>query len=70
MANKEIKLEKYNMLKKLKIKIIIKRKEKNGRRKKKGGKRKISQNCRSPMNRQRFITIGSVTAYTHIHIHP
>ena len=36
MANKEIKVEKYNRLKKLKIKIIIKRKEKNGRRKKKG----------------------------------
>ena len=33
MANKEIKVEKYNRLKKLKIKIIIKRKEKNGRRK-------------------------------------
>ena len=39
MANKEIKVEKYNRLKKLKIKIIIKRKEKNGRRKKKGRKK-------------------------------
>ena len=40
MANKEIKVEKYNRLKKLKIKIIKKRKEKRRRRrKKKGGKK-------------------------------
>ena len=38
---------------------------------KKEKKRKSLQNCKSPMQRQRFITtIESVTEYTHIHIHP
>ena len=32
-------------------------------------KRKTPQNCKSPMQRQRFITIKSVTEFTHIHIH-
>ena len=49
-------------LKKLKIKIIKKRKEKKW--KKKG---KTPQNCKSPTQRQRSITIDSVTEYTHIH---
>ena len=30
---------------------------------KKGKKRKTPQNCKSPMQRQRFITIESVTEY-------
>ena len=34
-------------------------------------KKKTPQNCRSPMQRQRFITtIKNVTEYTHIRIHP
>ena len=34
-------------------------------------KRKTPQNCKSPTQRQRFITtIKSVTEYTHTHIHP
>ena len=37
---------------------------------KKGKNRKFSQNCKSSVQRQRFITIKSVTEYTHIHIHP
>ena len=38
---------------------------------KKGKKRKIPQNCKSPMQRQRLrATIKSVTEYTHIYIHP
>ena len=50
-------------LKKLKIKIIKKRKEKKW--KKKG---KTPQNCKNPMQRQKFITtIKNVTEYTHIH---
>ena len=61
--------EKMNRFKK--IKIIKKGKEKNERRKKKQGKGKTPQNCKSPMQRPRFITtIESVTEYTHIHIHP
>ena len=33
--------------------------------------RKTPQNCKSPTQRQMFITtIESVTEYTHIHIHP
>ena len=61
--------KKYNQFKKLKIKIIKKRKEKKMKEeRKKGGKRKTPQNCKSPMQRQRFITtIESVTKYTHIH---
>ena len=39
-------------------------------RKKKRIKRKTPQNCKSPMQKQRFITIESVTEYTHIHIYP
>ena len=34
-------------------------------------KRETPQNCKSPMQRQRFITtLKSVTEYTHIHTHP
>ena len=34
-------------------------------------KRKTPQNCKSPMQRQRFITtVKSVTEYTHKQIHP
>ena len=56
----------------LNIEIIKKEKRKDGERKKKGGKKwKTPQNCKSPMQRQRFITtIKSITEYTHIHIHP
>ena len=51
--------KKYNRFEKLKIKIIKKRKEKKGRRKE---KRKTPQNCKSPTQRQRFITaIKNVT---------
>ena len=54
------------MFKKLKIRIIKKRKEKNIRR-----KRKTLQNCKSPTQREKFIkTVKSVTEYTHVHIHP
>ena len=61
--------KKYNRFKKLIIKII-KREEKKGRRKekkkKKKKKRKTPQNCKSPVQRQRFITtIKYVTEYTH-----
>ena len=42
------------------------RKEKNGINK----KGKTPQNCKSPTQRQRFITIKIVAVYTHIHIHP
>ena len=42
------------------------KKEKNKKK-----KRKTLQACKSPMQRQRFITtIKSVTEYTHIHIYP
>ena len=63
--------KKYNRFKNFKIKIIQNEKrKKNGRRKKKGKKRKTPQNCKSPTQRQRFITtIKSVTEYTHILIH-
>ena len=55
--------------KKLKIKIIKRKKREEER--KKGKKRKTPQNCKSPMQRQGFITtIENVTEYTHIHIHP
>ena len=56
-------------LKKLKIKIIKKRKEKKMKEeRKKGGKRKTPQNCKSPMQRQMFITpVENVTEYIHIH---
>ena len=54
-----------------------KRKEKKKKKKKKKkkekwwGKRKTPQNCKSPIQRWRFITtIESVTEYTPIHIHP
>ena len=64
--------KKYNRFKKFKIKIIKKRKEEKKReeeRKKK--KRKTPQNCKSPMQMQRFVTtIKSVTEYTHIPIYP
>ena len=61
MANKGINVEKYNRF--LKIKIIKKRKEKNGRNKKeKKGKlyRIAKAQCRG----------RGLTDYTHIHIHP
>ena len=45
-ASKEIKVEKYNRCKKLKIKIIIKRKEKIMEEERK--KKKTPQNCTSP----------------------
>ena len=52
-ANKGVNVEKYNSF--LKIKIIKKRGEKKK-------KRKTPQNCKSPMQRQRFITtIKNVT---------
>ena len=60
-------------LKKVMIKIIKKRKvKKNWMKKEKGEKkRKFPQNCKSPMQRQRFITtIKGVTEYTHKHIQP
>ena len=49
--------------------IIKKRKEKKmEEERKKGQKRKTPQNCKSLMQRQRFITtIESMTEYTHIH---
>ena len=61
--------KKYNRFKKLKIKIIKKRKEKKMKEeRKKGGKRKTPQNCKSPMQMQRFITtIENMTEYIHIH---
>ena len=61
--------KKYNRFKKAKI---IKKREKKGRIKKKRGKKgKTPQNCKSPMQRQGFITtVENVTEYTHIHIHP
>ena len=38
---------------------------------KKEKKKKTARNCKSPTQRQRFITtIKSVTEYTHIHIYP
>ena len=38
---------------------------------KKRKRRKTPQNCKNPIERQRFITkIKSVTEYTHIHIQP
>ena len=41
---------------------------KNMEKKKKGKKRKTPQNCKSPTQRQRFITtIKSMTEYIHIH---
>ena len=49
------------------------RKETKWKKKEKGKKkkRKTPENCKSPTQRQRFITtIKSVTDYTHIHIHP
>ena len=64
---------KYNRFKELKFKIIKKRKEKYKKIKQEEEirKRKTPQNCKSPMQRQRFITtIKNVTEYTHIRIHP
>ena len=58
----------YNRLKKLKVKIIKKRKEK--KQKKKGENKENSIELQKPNEIQRFITIKSVTEYTHIHIHP
>ena len=63
------------MQKKLKVKTIEKeeKKKKNRRRKKEGKKkkRKTLQNCKSPMQMQRFVTtIKSVTEYAPMHIHP
>ena len=55
-------------LRNLKLKLYFK----NGRRKKKGKKkkRKTPQNCKSPIQMQKFITtIKSVTEYTHRHMH-
>ena len=50
--------------------IIKKRKEKKmEEERKKGQKRKTPQNCKSLMQRQRFITIEDVIEYTHIHRH-
>ena len=55
-----------------KIKIIKKRKEKKMEEdRQKGKKRKAPQNCKSPMQRKRFITtVETMTEYTHMHIHP
>ena len=65
-AKKEINVEKYNRFKQ--IKIIEKRKRKMEEEKQKGKQRTTPQNCKSPMQRQRFITtIKSVTEYTHIY---
>ena len=52
--------KKYNWFKN--IKIIKQRKEKKWKKGKKN-----PQNCKSPMKRQRFVTVESVTEYTHIH---
>ena len=42
-----------------------------GKKRKKKEKRKTPQNCKSPMQRQRFITtIKLVTEYSKKHIHP
>ena len=49
------------------------RKQTKWKKKEKGEKkkRKTPQNCKSPTQRQRFITtIKSVTEHTHIHTHP
>ena len=47
----------------------MKRKKEEKKRKKE--KAKTPHNCKSPMQRQRFMTtLKSVTEYTHIHIHP
>ena len=65
---KEYMQKKYKGFKAIKVKIIKKRKEKNGRKKKKN-KRKTPQNCKNQMLMQKFITtIKNVTEYTHIHI--
>ena len=65
-ANKGINVEKYNKF--IKIKIVIKRKEK---KEKQRTKKKTPENCKNPSQRQKFITtVKSVTEYTHIHIHP
>ena len=68
-ANKGINVEKYNKF--IKIKIVIKRKEKKIRHKKKGRKkkRKTPQNCKSPMQRQRYITTIKRVLDLHIHIY-
>ena len=56
-ANKGINVEKIIGLKNQKLKLKKK-------------KMKTPENCTSPVQRQRFITIKSVTEYTHIHIYP
>ena len=58
--------KKYNRFKKLKVKIINKEE-----RKKMEEERKTPQNCKSPIQMRRFITIiKSVTEYTYPQIHP
>ena len=61
--------KKYNRSKKIKSKNYKKEKKMEEKvKKKKKKKRKTPQNCKSPMQKQRFITtIKSVTEYTHIH---
>ena len=55
--------KKYNRFKEIKN-------YKKEKRKKGGKKRKTLQNCKSPTQRQRFITtMKSVTEYTHTHIY-
>ena len=45
--------------------------EKKVEEERKRKKKKTPQNCKSPMQRQKFIiAIKSVTEYTYIHIHP
>ena len=54
-----------------KIKNIKKRREKMEEERKKKKKKRKTQNCKSPMQRQMFITtIKSVTEHTHTYIHP
>ena len=51
--------------------LNYKKREKKKTEEERKKKKNIPQNCKSPMQRQRFITtIKSVTEYTHIHIHP
>ena len=60
--------KKYNRLKKLKIKIISKRKEKqNGKRKKQGRKRKTPRTAKAQHRGRGLTTIKSVTEYIHRH---
>ena len=50
---------------------MIKKRKEAKQKKKENRKNRKTQNCRSPMQRQRFITtIKNVTEYTHIRIHP